>query len=132
MDISNNPAVGLIPSILGEQNSSRNRQVQQVEVQKEGLSQQTSRVISEVEKQEAQQLLQDRENSQQEQNLFLGLVLGYQHSLGERLNVGGSIGLGSVPNRITRYFDNGGAEIDRRERGHYFMGFANLSFGYRF
>jgi hypothetical protein len=70
MEISNNPAITLIPSILGERNTSQVREVEQSAEQKESTSLQISRVVTEAEKQSAQQQLESKQSQNQQQNLF--------------------------------------------------------------
>lgn len=79
MDVNNNPALSLLPAILGDRSNQQVRPVDRVEVERtaeraDGSAQQLTRVISESERQAAQQQLsqqQDQRNAQSENaNLF--------------------------------------------------------------
>ena len=69
MEISNNPAITLIPSILGERNTSQVRETEQSADKKESSSLQINRVISEAEKQSAQQEFEGNLSQNQQQTL---------------------------------------------------------------
>ncbi len=69
MEISNNPMIALIPTVLGERNTSQVREIEPVAGKKESTSLQTSRVITEAEKQSAQQEFESSLSSNQQQNL---------------------------------------------------------------
>lgn len=70
MEINNNPAISLVPVVLGEIKASRKTAVDPVEAEKrQDTPQQLARVVTEAEKQAAK--LQLEENySEQQQNLF--------------------------------------------------------------
>ena len=69
MEITNNPAITLIPSILGERNTSQVRAIEQVADKKESSSLQIKQVISQAEKQTAQQELESNLSQNQQQTL---------------------------------------------------------------
>jgi len=70
MEINNNPAVTLIPSILGERNTSQVRDIEQAADKKESTSFQVNRVVSEAERQSAQQELESNLSQNEQQGLF--------------------------------------------------------------
>ena len=70
MEISNNPAITLIPSILGERNTSQLRENQQIGDKKESSSLPVNRVVSEAEKQSAQQEFESNLSQGSQQGLF--------------------------------------------------------------
>jgi len=70
MEISNNPAISLIPSILGERNTSQVRESEQIGDKKESSSLAVNRVVSEAERQSAQQELESNLSQEQQQGLF--------------------------------------------------------------
>ncbi|NNJ92064.1 MAG: hypothetical protein HKP55_10335 [Gammaproteobacteria bacterium] len=69
MEISNNPAITLIPSILGERNTSQVREIEQTADKKESSSFQLDRVITEADKRSAQQELESNLSQNQQQTL---------------------------------------------------------------
>jgi len=69
MEISNNPAITLIPSILGERNTSQVREIEQTTDKKESSSLQLNRVITEADKRSAQQELESNLSQNQQQTL---------------------------------------------------------------
>jgi hypothetical protein len=75
MEISNNPAITLIPSILGERKSSQVREIEQTTDKEESSSLQLNRVISDAEKRSAQQELESNLSQNQQQTLSRELPL---------------------------------------------------------
>jgi len=69
MEISNNPAITLIPSILGERNTSQVREIEQTTEKKESSSLLLNRVITEADKRSAQQELESNLSQNQQQTL---------------------------------------------------------------
>jgi len=69
MEISNNPAITLIPSILGERNTSQVREIEQNTEKKESSSLLLNRVITEADKRSAQQELESNLSQNQQQTL---------------------------------------------------------------
>lgn len=69
MEISNNPMIALIPSVLGERNTSQVREIEQTTDRKESSSLQIPRVITEAEKRSAQQELESNLSQNQQQSL---------------------------------------------------------------
>ena len=79
MEVNNNPALSLLPAILGDRSNQQIRPAERVEVERtsdraDGSGQQLTRVVSETERQAAQQQLnqqQDQRNTQADNpNLF--------------------------------------------------------------
>ena len=75
MEINNNPALSLIPTILGDKNAVQPQTAEKTAVEKttdnsDGSSRQLTRVVSETEKQAAQRQLQEEKSGQEKQNLF--------------------------------------------------------------
>ena len=70
MDISNSPAITLIPAVLGERNTSQVREIEQTADRKESSSLQTSRIVTESERQSAQEQLQSNLSQNQQESLF--------------------------------------------------------------
>ncbi len=69
MEISNNPMISLIPSVLGERNTSQVREIEQVTDKSESSFLQVSRVVSEAEKKSAQQELESSLSQYEQQTL---------------------------------------------------------------